>query len=160
MPFLIVSGTIGEETAVEALHAGANDFLIKGKLTRLGTAIARELREREGREAHKKAERALQESEARFLRLSESGVVGIMIAEASGAVVEANDTFLGMVGYTREDLRAGSVRWSDMTPPEWSSLNVTVGEQLRDQRGRAPVGEGILPQGRKPCVRARGRGHP
>src|SRR5574339_1319560 len=45
IPFIIISGTIGEETAVSALKAGANDFLIKGKYARLGPAIERELRE-------------------------------------------------------------------------------------------------------------------
>ncbi len=74
-PFLILSGTIGEDTAVEALHAGAEDFLIKGKLSRLGPAIDREIRERESRKARQKAERALLESEARFRRLFESGTV-------------------------------------------------------------------------------------
>ena len=47
LPFIIVSGTIGEETAVTALKAGANDFLIKGNFARLGPAIERELREAE-----------------------------------------------------------------------------------------------------------------
>src|SRR5574342_384803 len=45
LPFIIVSGTVGEETAVEALRRGAHDFLIKHRLTRLGVAIERELRE-------------------------------------------------------------------------------------------------------------------
>src|SRR5258706_16108603 len=47
LPFIIVSGTIGEEIAVAALKAGANDFLVKGKFARLGPAIERELREAE-----------------------------------------------------------------------------------------------------------------
>src|SRR5438445_10157707 len=53
IPFIIVSGTIGEETAVETLHAGAADFLIKGKLARLVPAIQRELAESEGRAARR-----------------------------------------------------------------------------------------------------------
>src|SRR5580704_17835616 len=59
VPFLIVSGTVGEDAAVEALHAGADDFLVKGKLTRLGVAIERELRERELRKSRRRAEEAL-----------------------------------------------------------------------------------------------------
>ena len=47
LPFIIISGTIGEESAVAALKAGANDFLVKGKFSRLGPAIERELREAE-----------------------------------------------------------------------------------------------------------------
>src|SRR5574341_1888023 len=63
LPFIIISGTIGEETAVTALKAGANDFLIKGKFARLGPAIERELREAETRRERKRAEEALREKE-------------------------------------------------------------------------------------------------
>ena len=55
IPFIIISGTIGEETAVAALKAGANDFLIKGKYARLGPAIERELREAESRRERRRA---------------------------------------------------------------------------------------------------------
>jgi signal transduction histidine kinase len=57
LPFIIISGAIGEEVAVEALKAGANDFLVKGRLTRLGTSIERELREARAREERIEAER-------------------------------------------------------------------------------------------------------
>ena len=56
IPFLVVSGTIGEETAVEALKGGANDFLVKGKLARLIPAIKRELRDAETRRSRREAE--------------------------------------------------------------------------------------------------------
>jgi diguanylate cyclase (GGDEF)-like protein len=56
IPFILVSGTIGEEVAVEAMKAGANDYVMKGKLTRLTTAIERELREVEVRKERKQAE--------------------------------------------------------------------------------------------------------
>src|SRR5215207_694176 len=56
IPFLILSGTINEETAVTALKAGAHDFLLKGKLARLIPAIERELGDAETRRAHRKAE--------------------------------------------------------------------------------------------------------
>ncbi|HET9906555.1 MAG TPA: response regulator, partial [Anaerolineales bacterium] len=59
LPFIIVSGTIGEETAVAALKAGANDFLVKGKFSRLGPAIERELREAESRNDRRRAEEQL-----------------------------------------------------------------------------------------------------
>ena len=56
IPFIIISGTIGEETAVAALKAGANDFLIKGKYARLGLAIERELGEAKLRRERNQAE--------------------------------------------------------------------------------------------------------
>ncbi len=65
LPFIIISGTIGEEAAVAAMKAGAHDFLIKGRWARLGPAVARELREAAGRQARRRAERA--EHEQRVL---------------------------------------------------------------------------------------------
>ncbi len=140
IPLIIVSGTIGEETAVEALHMGARDFLVKGRPSRLRPSVERELRERASRAARRKAEQALRASELRFRRLWESGVVGITIARPSGGIVEANDAFLTMVGYSREDLHAGEVSWADMTPPEMHHLN-DVAVELLASRGIAPPWE-------------------
>lgn len=66
VPFIIVSGVIGEETAVVAMKAGAHDYLMKHNLKRLCPAIERELREARERRARKRAEEALRESEARL----------------------------------------------------------------------------------------------
>ncbi len=60
-----------------------------------------------------------QASEARFRRLAESNVIGIIVAEINGAIIEANDAFLEMVGYTREEMLAGRMQWSQMTPSEY-----------------------------------------
>ena len=70
VPFIIVSGVIGEEAAVAAMRAGAQDYLMKGNLARLVAAVARELAEAEERRAHREAERALlaQEEEFRIAR--------------------------------------------------------------------------------------------
>ena len=121
IPFILVSGTIGEETAVDAMRAGAHDYVLKNKLTRLAPAVARELHESKERGARRVAEDALRESEGRLRRLAESGLVGIIVGENSGKIVAANDAFLAMVGYSRADLEAGLVSWARMTPPEWSS---------------------------------------
>jgi PAS domain S-box-containing protein len=112
LPFIIVSGTIGEEAAVDAMRAGAHDYVLKDKLARLVPAIERELREREAR-------RALREAQSRFSRLSESGIIGINIADVHGNILEANDAYMKIVGYSREELLHGSIRWADLTPPEF-----------------------------------------
>ena len=76
-----------------------------------------------------RAQEALRVSEARFSRLYESGIVGIAIADVQGGLLEANDAYLGMIGYSREDLLAGSVAWSRLTPPEWRGRDeVSVAE--------------------------------
>ncbi|MUG98571.1 response regulator [Scytonema sp. UIC 10036] len=72
LPFIIVSGTIGEDVAVAAMKAGAHDYLIKGNLTRLVPAVERELREAIERHKRHSAERALQESEELFRQLAEN----------------------------------------------------------------------------------------
>ena len=64
IPFIIVSGTIGKEAAVKAMKAGAQDFMIKGKLARLAPALERELREAQVRRDQRRAEEALRRSEA------------------------------------------------------------------------------------------------
>jgi two-component system cell cycle sensor histidine kinase/response regulator CckA len=124
LPFIIVSGTVGEESAVDAMHAGAHDYVLKDKLGRLGPAIERERREC-------KARGALREAQGRFSRLSESGIIGINIADIHGNIVEANDAYMKMVGYSREELLRGAVRWADLTPPEFRHLADEAEAQLR-----------------------------
>ncbi|MEA2699334.1 MAG: hypothetical protein QOI66_3605, partial [Myxococcales bacterium] len=118
LPFIIVSGTIGEETAVEAMRAGAHDYVLKDRLNRLTPAIEREVRECRARGAHRQAEEALRVSEARFRRLAESGIIGIAVGDLNGNILDANDTYLKMVGYAREELLRGAGRWADLTPTE------------------------------------------
>jgi two-component system cell cycle sensor histidine kinase/response regulator CckA len=72
LPFIIVSGTIGEDSAVEAMRAGAHDYVLKDKLGRLLPAIERELRECSGRAAHRRAENALLQSDT-GLKQAEAG---------------------------------------------------------------------------------------
>jgi PAS domain S-box-containing protein len=57
--------------------------------------------------------------EAKIRRLVEANVVGIVMWNLEGAITEANDAFLRMVQYDREDLASGRVRWTDLTPVEW-----------------------------------------
>jgi PAS domain S-box-containing protein len=63
--------------------------------------------------------RDLEEREAKIRRLVEANIIGIFIANLDGQIIEANEAFLNMVQYTREDLVSGGVRWSELTPGEW-----------------------------------------
>lgn len=63
--------------------------------------------------------RDLAEREARIRRLVDANIIGIFIWDLQGRILEANDAFLTMVGYSREDLASQPVRWTQMTPPEW-----------------------------------------
>ncbi|HEX2223989.1 MAG TPA: ATP-binding protein [Thermoanaerobaculia bacterium] len=88
----------------------------------------------------KQAEQSLRESEARFRRLAESNIIGMVIWNADGEFVEANDAFLDMLGFTREELRAGFVRWDRLTPPEQLATSYQNIELLR-QTGVCPTVE-------------------
>jgi len=79
----------------------------------------------------RRLEQALRASESRFRRLAESNVIGLMVANFSGTILEANDAFLNMVGYSRQDLVAGRLNWREMTPPEYASVNERTLEELR-----------------------------
>ena len=61
----------------------------------------------------------LQEREAKIRRLVDSNIIGIVIWDFEGRIIEANDAFLEMVGYSRDDLVSGRMQWTDMTPAEW-----------------------------------------
>jgi PAS domain S-box-containing protein len=84
------------------------------------------------------AEEALRESEARFRRLFESNIIGIIFPDLSGNILEANDAFLKTVGYTREELTAGKVRWDTITPPEYRPLDERALKELRTSGVCAP----------------------
>jgi PAS domain S-box-containing protein len=88
--------------------------------------------------ARKEVEKALLRSEARFRTLTEAGFLGIITANLDGAIVEANECFLRIVGYTLEDVREGRVRWSEITAPEWRHLDDRAIEQLRETGVAAP----------------------
>ena len=72
----------------------------------------------------------LAEREAKIRRLGEANIIGIVIWNVEGRILEANDAFLKMVGYDREALAVGRLRWTDLTPPEW---------QQRDEPAMAEV---------------------
>jgi PAS domain S-box-containing protein len=67
----------------------------------------------------KRAEDALRDSESRARRLFDSGLQGALITSTEGVIAQANDTFLRMLGYTRDDLTAGRLSWKKLTPPEF-----------------------------------------
>src|SRR5450759_1859143 len=71
IPFILISGTIGEETAVDAMKAGASDYIMKKNLARLAPALERELKDTEMRADHRQVQRDLIESEERFRNLTE-----------------------------------------------------------------------------------------
>ena len=70
--------------------------------------------------------REVVEREAKIRRLVDANIIGIFIWESEGQIFEANDAFLRMVGHNRDDLAAGRLRWTDMTPLEWRKRHEQV----------------------------------
>jgi PAS domain S-box-containing protein len=82
-----------------------------------------------------KAETAVRELatglQAKIRCLVDSNIIGIVIWDLDGRITDANDAFLHMVGYDREDLVAGRIRWTDLTPPEWLDRDALAVAELK-----------------------------
>ncbi len=81
--------------------------------------------------ARRQTETVLREREARIRRLIDAGIIGIFLWDTEGPIFEANDAFLLMVGYDREDLVSGRLRWTDLTPPEWRERDAQLVTELK-----------------------------
>jgi PAS domain S-box-containing protein len=73
----------------------------------------------------------LREREARIRRLVDSNIIGIMIWDFQGRIIEANQAFLDMLGYSREDLISDQLRWTELTPAEWRDADERAGATLK-----------------------------
>lgn len=123
IPLILLSARAGEEAVVTGLAMGADDYLLK-------PFSSRELvsRVRTHLEATRKRTSALRASVTRFRRLAGSGIIGITVADSSGRVLEANETFLSMVGYSEDDLRSGALDWGILAPG--GNLSERVGLEI------------------------------
>ncbi len=109
IPFIIISGTVGEEVAVAAMKAGAHDYLTKGNLARLVPAVERELREAQERRKRNRAEQALRaadealrRSQQQYQRLAEAAPVGIFRTDAAGNCIYVNEYWCQITGLSSE----------------------------------------------------------
>ena len=117
IPFITISGTVGEEFAVKVMLAGANDYLMKGNLTRLVPAIERELQEAENRRARRLAEIALRESEENYRLLFERNPLPMWVYDVETlAFLAVNETAITHFGYSREEFLSMSIK--DIRPKE------------------------------------------
>ncbi|HKQ67995.1 MAG TPA: response regulator [Polyangiaceae bacterium] len=120
LPFIVVSGTIGEETAVAILKAGAHDFLLKDQLARFGPAVERELREAAGRRDRRQAVEALRQSESKFRRIVETAREGIWMLDEHGSTTYANARLAEMLVVAPSSLMGRSL--FDFVPSDWVEL--------------------------------------
>jgi PAS domain S-box-containing protein len=74
--------------------------------------------------------RDLADREGKIRRLVDANIIGIIVADAEGRIFEANDAFLHILGFDRDDFASGNVRWNELTPPEWRDRTARALEEL------------------------------
>ncbi|HWR40692.1 MAG TPA: PAS domain S-box protein [Patescibacteria group bacterium] len=112
IPFLIVTGAITDELAVAAMKAGACDYIMKDRLSRVGPAVEREIREAAIRaEGRRERERSI-ELEARYRAVFETSGASLAMVGEGGLLVLVNQQFASLVGYEREMIQ-GRMKWED-----------------------------------------------
>jgi PAS domain S-box-containing protein len=115
-------------SADEIGRLGASFNAMAERIEEQDARLRRARDELEARVEHRTAE--LRVSEERFRRLSDSGIVGVVFGDTLGHIHEANDTFLAMVGYTRDDLHAGRLHGAALTPDDWVDIRQAVLREL------------------------------
>lgn len=151
IPFILISGVMGEDVAVEAMKAGCHDYLMKGHLMRLGPAIEREMREAEVRRERARLHAAvqrhasiledqvrlrtaeLQASEARFRAVFEESAIGIALTDPDGRILMSNPALEALLDHDPQMLQEATI--ADLIAPP---------EQPHDPRARAQRYEGAF----------------
>jgi len=138
IPFIVVSGSIGEELAVSTMKAGANDYIMKDNYARLVPAVERELREAQSHRQRRRAEQTLEEFRRRLELILDAAGEGICGLNSDGAITFINPRGAKLVGWKPEELIGKSLHetihhsWSDRTPfpREDCSLCATLDDGL------------------------------
>ncbi|CAN1210599.1 hypothetical protein TUMEXPCC7403_10410 [Tumidithrix helvetica PCC 7403] len=140
IPEILKDNSLNEST-FETLHRRKDGSIFPVEISRRSMEwqgelilvnISRDISDR------KQTEIALQASETKFRRVFDSSVVGMVFADFQGQIVNANDRFLEIIGYTRAELNAGAIRWDTMTPPEYAQSDLASIEYLTEHGAIAP----------------------
>ncbi len=129
LPVIIVSGAIGEEVAIETMKAGANDYVLKQRLSRLGPVVERALKEAEHLVEKKRIEKALWDREKELRLIMDAGPTLISYVDAESRYVRVNKTFEQWFGVAPERV-VGLHIWEVMGDAAWQSVKPYVGRAL------------------------------
>jgi len=149
VPFYVDGKAVGTIWAI--MHSGRRKFdseddrlmSVLGKFASLAYQTVESIQDLKAQvAAREKAEAALRKRasglEAQIHRLVDANIMGIFFWNFGGKIVEANDAFLRIAGYGREELVSGSVRWTDLTPPEWRALDERAIADLKETAEAQP----------------------
>jgi PAS domain S-box-containing protein len=134
VPFIFVSGALGEEMAIDLLKKGATDYVLKNRLSRLEPAVSRALHEVEERRERERAEHALKESEVRYRTIFENTGTATVIVDEDATIILANRQFERLAGFSRSEIE-GKKKWTEFVLeedlPKVKLLSRVVGKHSR-----------------------------
>jgi PAS domain S-box-containing protein len=133
-PFIMVSGTVGEDIAVEMMKSGAKDYIMKNSLARLLPAVAREIEDAEIRRERKQAEDALRVSERLYHDLFDKAQEGLLLMTIDGKLSDVNRAYAEMHGYSVDELK-------NMDIKDFDQLNENSTYFLAETLRRTQAGE-------------------
>jgi len=138
IPFVLVTGTLGEELAVECIKHGVTDYVLKAQLARLPVAIRQAHDAQLLREAEAHAAKALRESEARYRGLVDNATYGIYWVALDGLLLQVNPALAHMLGYeSTEELLA--IRFSDVLYRDPAARTLLLAQYMKSSRVDATV---------------------
>ena len=136
LPFIIVSGSIGEEMAIAALRGGANDFMLKGSLARLVPAIQRELKDAQTRRVRRLAEAGVREAETRYRLLVERmpAITYVISAEPPYNTLYISPQVEHILGFTPQKWQSDPDLWERQLHPDDRARVLAEDRASREQR--------------------------
>lgn len=140
-PFILVTGTLGDELAAECIREGANDYVLKDKMDRLPFAIERCLYEQKMQVAREQAESELRRSEQQFAAIVRNAPYGICRTSLAGEMLMANPALVSMLGYDSEDQLLGMDMAQDIYWNPGDCQKEAISESSRIQQPANGVGK-------------------
>jgi PAS domain S-box-containing protein len=139
IPFILVSATIGEETAVTAMRSGAADYLLKDRLARLGQAVEHALEQKQLHDERHQAEKAMEQSEHKYRHLFESlSEAAFLIDAKSRRIIDVNLCAEKLLGRTRAEILG--MYEAELFPPK-RAATYCKGLSKHEERGENPLDE-------------------
>ena len=146
IPFIFVTGTVGEETAIETLKSGARDYVLKQRLSRLVPSVKRALREAEERNKRKRTEDLLREREQLFRLIMENTTDLIAVLDTDGRRVYTNRAYQALLG-TQEPLR-DTDSFREVHPDDQAAIRMLFFETVKTGIGKRTEYRLVAPDGR------------